>query len=209
MASIKTAIVEDSDEIRESLSILINGSEGLECRYTYKTSEQALKDLPDKDINVVLMDINLPGMNGIECTQKLKIKMPNTQIIMLTVYEDPDNIFESLKAGASGYLLKRTAPLKILEAIEEVSKGGSPMSNQIARRVVQSFQSSEANVNSEIKLSKREMEILGGLSKGYRYKEIAESLFISIDTVRSHVRNIYEKLHVRSRTEAVLKYFKK
>ena len=206
---IKVAIVEDNDEVRENLSILINTTDGFDCIESFNSCENALKILPSKKTDVVLMDINLIGINGIECTRKLKELMPETQIIMLTVYEDTDSIFESLKAGASGYLLKRTSTDKILEAIDEVYKGGSPMSNQIARRVVQSFQKPIHPHMEELNLSKREMEILDCLSKGYRYKEIAEILFISIDTVRSHIRKIYEKMHVRSRTEAVIKFLNK
>ena len=207
--SIKVAIVEDSDEVRENLSLLINTTDGFECIESFNSCEVALKILPNKKTDVVLMDINLIGVNGIECTRKLKELIPETQIIMLTVYEDTDSIFESLKAGASGYLLKRTSTDKILKAIDEVYKGGSPMSNQITRRVVQSFQKPLHTNMEELNLSKREMEILDCLSKGYRYKEIAEILFISIDTVRSHIRKIYEKMHVRSRTEAVIKFLNK
>ena len=204
---IKVTIVEDNDDLRESLAILINGSEGFSCINTYKSCEAITKEIPNLDVDVILMDINLPRLSGIECTRRLKKIKPDIQIIMLTVYEDTENIFESLKAGASGYLLKRTPPFKLLEAIKDVYNGGSPMSNQIARRVVQSFRQNSFTYDETVNLSKREIEILNCLSQGYRYKEIAEKLFISIDTVRSHIRNIYEKLHVRSRTEAVLKYF--
>ena len=207
--SIKVVIVEDNDEVRENLTLLINRANGFECLESFKSCEEALKGIRKNNADVVLMDINLPGLNGIVCTRKLKETMPETQIIMLTVYEDTDNIFESLKAGASGYLLKRTSSNKILEAIEDVYKGGSPMSNQIARRVVQSFQKPIESNKEELNLSNRETEILDCLSKGYRYKEIAEILFISIDTVRSHIRKIYEKMHVRSRTEAVVKFLNK
>ncbi|MBI2418241.1 MAG: response regulator transcription factor, partial [Ignavibacteriales bacterium] len=150
---------------------------------------------------------NLPHMNGIDCTRIIKEKMPDVQIIMQTVYENTEMIFESLKAGASGYLLKRTPPVKVLEAIEDVFKGGSPMSSQIARMVVESFhQKIEV---PEGNLTTREEEILTLLSKGFKYREISESLFISMDTVRTHIRHIYEKLHVRSRTEAVIKFLKR
>lgn len=207
--SIKVAIVEDNDGIRESLSILISGSEGFKCQATFKSAEEALEKLPLFEIDVVLMDINLPGITGIECTKILKEKKPEIQIIMQTVYENSEMIFESLKAGASGYLLKRTPPAKLLEAIEDVYKGGSPMSGQIARMVVESFQSKFKEGNNLPQLTEREIEILHHLSQGFRYKEIADKLFISMDTVRSHIRHIYEKLQVRSRTEAVLKYYKK
>jgi len=205
---INIAIVEDDNNIRTSLSLLISGSPGFNCVGSYKSSEEALLKINSSNVEVVLMDINLPNMNGIECTRHLKQKFPTIQIIMQTVYENSEMIFESLKAGASGYLLKRTRPSKILEAIEEVYNGGSPMSSQIARMVVESFQVS-THIDESYNLTKREKEVLDYLSKGFRYKEIAEELFISMDTIRSHIRNIYEKLQVRSRTEAVLKYRKR
>ncbi|MBI5726401.1 MAG: response regulator transcription factor [Ignavibacteriales bacterium] len=205
--NIKIAIVEDNAGIRESMALLINGSPGFSCLEVYGSAEEAVKELPHKQIDVVLMDINLPHMNGIDCTRIIKEKMPDVQIIMQTVYENTEMIFESLKAGASGYLLKRTPPVKVLEAIEDVFKGGSPMSSQIARMVVESFhQKLEV---PEGNLTTREEEILTLLSKGFKYREIAESLFISMDTVRTHIRHIYEKLHVRSRTEAVIKFLKR
>jgi DNA-binding NarL/FixJ family response regulator len=206
---ITVSIVEDDDSIRESLAILINGSSGFHCVSTYRNAEDALENIPLEMPDAVLMDINLPRMSGIECVQQLKTIVPNLQIIMLTVYEDADQVFESLKVGASGYLLKRTSPAKLLEAIEEVYRGGSPMSSQIARKVVQSFHKAERPLQEMESLTKREQEILAHLAKGYRYKEIADALFISVDTVRSHLRSIYEKLQVRSRTEAVLKYLQK
>ena len=205
--NINVAIIEDDDNIRQSFTILLSGSPGFTCVGSFKNSEDAIANMDSLQVDVVLMDINLPGMNGIQCTRILKRKNPKLQIIMETVYENSEMIFESLKMGASGYLLKRTHPARILEAIEEVHKGGSPMSSQIARMVVESFQINNSN-NKEFDLTKRELEILDCLSKGYRYKEIAEKLFISMDTVRSHIRNIYEKLQVKSRTEAVLKYYK-
>lgn len=204
---ISIAIVEDNEGIRESMALLINGSDGFVCDHSYRTAEDALKELPKLRIDVILMDINLPKMNGIECTRLLKEQMPATQIIMQTVYENTEMIFESLKAGASGYLLKRTPPLKVLEAIEDVFKGGSPMSSQIARMVVESFHTKPDVPDTN--LTSREEEILSLLSKGFKYKEISEALFISMDTVRTHIRHIYEKLHVRSRTEAVLKFLKR
>ena len=209
MMEIKVAIVEDNDGIRDSLSILISGSPGFQCIAVFKNSEDAIEKIPALNVDVILMDINLPNMSGIECTKILKGKNPNLHIIMQTVYENSEMIFESLKAGATGYLLKRTTPVKLLEAVEEAYKGGSPMSSQIARMVVESFQIKPKGKNNLPLLTDREEELLLHLSKGYRYKEIADKLFISIDTVRSHIRNIYEKLQVRSRTEAVLKYYKK
>lgn len=205
---IAVAIVEDIREIREGLRILINLSDGFSCEDVYSTAEQALDLLPQNKPNVVLMDINLPGINGIECVKRLKPLCPDTQFIMSTVYDDDENIYESLKAGATGYLLKKTIPSRILEAIAEVYDGGSPMSTQIARRVIASFQKGDGIEESEI-LTLREKEILKNLAEGLRYKEIAAKLKISIETVRTHARRIYEKLHVQSRTEALNKVYGK
>jgi DNA-binding NarL/FixJ family response regulator len=201
---ITVAIVEDIREIKEGLEILIDSEAGFTCIKTFSNGEEALNDLPGLCPDVVLMDINLPGINGIEAVRKLKGACPDTQFIMSTVYEDDENIFESLKAGASGYLLKKTAPSKILDSITEVYHGGSPMNSQIARKVIASFQQKKSIDETEI-LTHREKEILKLLSKGLRYKEIAAELNISMDTVRSHTRNIYEKLQVQSRTEAINK----
>jgi DNA-binding NarL/FixJ family response regulator len=206
---VKVAIVEDDKEIREGLAVLINGSEGFQCVAAYSSAEDALSDLLKKKPDVVLMDINLPHMSGIECTRKLKELRPDLSIMVLTVYDDDESIFESLKAGARGYILKKTPPAKLLESILELYNGGSPISSRIARRVVQTFQVLGTSSEERENLSRRENEILAYLAKGYRYREIAETLFISIETVRTHVRNIYEKLQVRSRTEAVLKAFPK
>ena len=207
--SITLSIVEDVGDIRESLAILINGSPGFECIDTYSNAADALKGLPVRKPDVVLMDINLPGMNGIECVRMLNDLDPGIQIIMVTMYEDSAQVFQALEAGASGYILKRTPPGKLLEAIQEVHDGGSPMSMQIARKVVQSFHHAGPLLSDESNLTRREEEILSYLAKGLRYKEIADVLFISVETVRSHLRKVYEKLHVRSRTEAVLKYLQK
>jgi DNA-binding NarL/FixJ family response regulator len=203
---IKVSIVEDIDEIRDNLALIINSVDGFECTSVFRDSESAIKKMPNEKVDVVLMDINLPKMNGIECIRKLKSLRPDLQFIMLTIYDDFERIFESLKAGATGYLLKRTPHKKLLEAIEDVYNGGSPMSSPIARMIVESFQKDTSETMEEYNLTKRELEILELLSKGYKYKEIANHLFISIETVRSHLRNIYEKLQVRSGTEAVLKY---
>ncbi len=203
---ITVAIVEDIAEIRNGLAALINGSDGFQCIGIYPDAEEALAKIPDELPDVVLMDINLPGMSGIECIQKLKALLPALQVMMLTVFEDEDQIFKSILAGASGYLLKKTPPVKLLEAIQDLHNGGSPMSTGIARKVVHAFQMMGVSSKDTENLSKRELEILSYLAKGYRYKEIADALSISIETVRTHLRNIYEKLHVRSRTEAVLKY---
>ncbi len=206
---IKVSIVEDDDGIRESLAVIVAGSEGFRCVSKHRSAEDALRELPAAKPDVVLMDINLPKMSGISCVRKLKELLPSAQTLMLTVYEDNDSIFDSLAAGASGYLLKRTPPAKLLEAIDEVHKGGSPMTTSIARRVVQSFHKMGRSEREEENLTPREEEILSYLSKGYRYKEIADQLFISVETVRSHLHRVYEKLHVRSRTEAVVKFLKK
>jgi len=206
---INVSIVEDDDGIRESLAILIEGSPGYRCVSAHASAEDALRQIPLKCPDVLLMDINLPRMSGIDCVRRLKAQRPGIQILMLTMYEDNDLIFKSLIAGASGYLLKRTPPAKLLEAIEEVHRGGSPMTGKIARAVVQYFRDMRGSFSEEESLSKRELEILDLLAKGYRYKEIADALGISFDTVRSHLRNIYDKLHVHSRTEAVVKYLRK
>ncbi len=202
---INIAIVEDNDEIREGLSYLINSSEGFKCAAKYSNAEDALEQLPKMNVDVVLMDINLPGMSGIECVTELKRQRKDIQIMMLTIFEDGDMIFKSLQAGASGYVLKKTSPAQLLDAIRDINSGGSPMSSQIARKVVSSFQDNKETLDKSEDLSNREMEILTYLSKGYRYKEIADLLYISIETVRTHIRNIYEKLQVHSRTEALLK----
>ena len=207
--SIQIAIVEDEKTVRDGLKLLIDGTEGYKCVALYPNAEEALQGIFDVTPDVVLMDIHLPGMSGIECVRRLKKEDADFQIVMLTVYEDDEEIFKSLAAGAHGYILKKTPPAKLLEAISEVYNGGSPMSSQIARRVVDFFQTKEVGSEQTEKLTDREQEILSFLSKGYRYKEIADVLCISIETVRTHIRNIYEKLHVHSRTEALLKYLGK
>ncbi len=207
--SISVAIVEDDRRVRESMSVLIDGAENLRCAGAFPTAEEAIIRVPQAKPDVLLMDINLPGMSGIECVRKLKAQMPKLQILMLTMYEDDEKVFQSLVAGASGYLVKRTSPAELLKAIEEVHGGASPMSGKIARTVVEYFQKLQDGSPQEDYLSKREEEILNLLVKGYRYKEIAEALTISFETVRSHLKNIYDKLHVHSRTEAVVKYLRK
>lgn len=205
---IEVAIVEDIREIREGLKLLIGSSTGFSCREAYPSAEAALAALPASPPDVVLMDIHLPGMSGIECIRQLRPICPHTQFIISTIYEDDKNLFESLKAGATGYLLKKTEPVKILEAIREVHAGGSPMSTQIARKVISTFQTATGIDESEV-LTAKEKEILKALSRGLRYKEIASEMSISIETVRSHVRHIYEKLQVQSRTEALNKIMRK
>ena len=203
---ITVSIVEDSEKFRTTLARVLNRSDGFRCVSQYGTAEDALKALPPDKPDVVLMDINLPGMNGVECVRKLKQVLPSAQVIMLTAYEDTDNIFNALAAGASGYLLKRTKSAELLEAIQDVLKGGSPMTTHIARKVVQSFQQSAASQQSTETLSTREREVLDCLAKGLIYKEIAEKLGISYETVHTYIRRIYEKLQVRTRTEAVAKF---
>ncbi len=204
---IKVAIVEDNNTIREGLAALISGTEGYECIGTYNRCESFLDELPEKSVDVVLMDIGLPGISGIEGIKKAKEIDPDIDILMLTVYEDNSVVFEALCAGACGYLVKKTPPSRLLEAIKEVHEGGSPMSSNIARQVINVFQQNAEieKENEEYKLTKREKEVLFKLSEGNNYQEIAEGLFISVDTVRHHIRNIYSKLHVHSQSEAVAK----
>lgn len=206
---IRVSIVEDDEQIREGMSFLINSSGTAECVSTHRTAEDALKQLPTVRPDVVLMDINLPQASGIDCTRELKQKLPRVQILMLTMYEDSEQVFNSIMAGASGYLVKRTPPAKILEAIEEIHTGASPMSGRIARMMVEHFRNMRRSAPKLENLSKREQDVLELLAKGYRYKEIADALSLSFDTVRSHLRSIYDKLHVHSRTEAVAKYLQK
>ncbi len=205
---IKVAIVDDDEGIRASLAALIKRAPALRLSGDYPDSETALKEIPRKPPDVVLMDINLPGLNGVECVRQLKTSVPEVQFLMLTVYEDSDSLFNSLKAGASGYLLKRTAAARLLEAIRDVYGGGSPMTPQLARRVVQFFSKPREGESSVARLTPGEREFLDQLANGYAYKEIADRMTISIDTVRSYVRTVYEKLHVHSRTEAVVKYLR-
>jgi DNA-binding NarL/FixJ family response regulator len=202
---IRLALVEDDRQVREGLAQLIGASPGHRCVAACASAEEALAQLPALKPAIVLMDIGLPGMSGIDCIRALKRLLPETQIMMLTVFEDHDRIFQSLAAGASGYLLKQTPPAKLIEAITDLHHGGSPMSAQIARRVVQAFQPAVENPNTQ--LSPRESEIIQLLAHGHLYKEIADRLKLSVETVRTHIRNIYQKLHVRGRTEAINKVF--
>ena len=205
---IKVAIVDDDEGIRTSLAALIRRAPALKLAGDYPDAETALKEIPRHPPDVVLMDINLPGIKGVECVRQLKSTLPKVQFLMLTVYEDSDSLFNSLKAGASGYLLKRTASARLLEAIRDVHGGGSPMTPQLARRVVQFFSKPAEGELSASRLTPGEREFLDQLANGYAYKEIADRMKISIDTVRSYVRTVYEKLHVHSRTEAVVKYLR-
>jgi DNA-binding NarL/FixJ family response regulator len=203
---ITVSIVDDEKGLRESIATFMNGSPGFRCVSCYSSAETALKGLPVDKPDVVLMDINLGGMTGIECVERLKVVAPKMQILMLTVYEDTDQIFKALEAGATGYLLKRSSPTKLLHAIREIHAGGSPMSSSIARKVVASFQKSKVTDEKPTHLSPREEMVLNCLAKGLTYKQIADQLDISIDTIRTYLRRVYEKLHVQSRTEAVAKY---
>src|SRR5258706_11175963 len=205
---IKVAIVDDDDGIRVSLASLIRRAPACQLTGDYPDAETALKEIPRNPPDVVLMDINLPKMKGMECVRVLKTQLPAVQFLMLTVYEDSDSLFTSLKAGASGYLLKRTASARLLEAISDVHAGGSPMTPQLARRVVQFFTKPADKDSPVALLTPGEKEFLDQLANGYAYKEIADRMKISIDTVRSYVRTVYEKLHVHSRTEAVVKYLR-
>ena len=206
---ITVAIVEDAAELREDLADLINSRKGLRCVGAFGSAEEALRVLPEKPVDVVIMDINLPKMSGIECTRALKARLPETQVIMLTMFDDTQLIFDALRAGASGYLLKRAAPKELPAAIEQVQQGGSPMTPEIARQVVQFFQAQSAVPAADDDLTERERELLSLLARGRQYKEISDQLGISVDTVRSHIRRIYRKLHVHSRTEATVKFLGK
>lgn len=206
---IRIAVVEDDDWVRDGLADQIERIPDFRCISRHRCAEDALRELPRQNPDVILMDINLPGLSGIGCVRRLKDVLPNANILMLTVYEESEKIFDSLKAGANGYLLKRTPQKELMEAIAQVHAGGSPMSGLIARKVVQYFKQS-AVASSELEtLSAREREILERLGEGEPYKAIADSLRLSIDTVRMHVRGIYRKLHVHSRGEAVAKLLRR
>jgi DNA-binding NarL/FixJ family response regulator len=204
--SIGVSIIEDDAPAREILAGWIKRAHDFHYISSYGSAERALAQLPGEKPDVVLMDINLPGMSGIECVERLKLVMPETQFVMLTVYEDADHLFNALAAGASGYMLKRTAREELLAALKDVEAGGSPMSSNIARKVVQSFRRPGRTADGYEDLTNRELEVLQLLACGDLYKEIAEHLGISIPTVNTHIRRIYEKLHVRSRAQAVAKY---
>lgn len=208
---INVAIIEDNHNIREGLAALINGTDGYSCLGAFGDCESFLKELPELNFDVALMDIGLPGINGIEGVKKAKAIQKDLNILMLTVYKESKIVFEALCAGACGYLVKNTPPSRLLEAIKEVHEGGSPMSSMIARQVITVFQQNAPHVKKteEFGLSEREKEVLNKLSEGDNYQQIADSLFISVDTVRHHIRNIYKKLHVHSQSEAVAKAIRK
>jgi DNA-binding NarL/FixJ family response regulator len=207
---IKIIIVEDNKTIREGLTVLINATDGLKCVKNFSNCEDMLANLEEIDPDLILMDIGLPGMSGIEGIKEAKRIFPDILILMLSVYEDNDNIFDALCAGACGYLIKKTPPARLIDAIIEAHNGGSPMSAHIARKVVSYFNRNvHATPDSDISLSEREIQVLSNLSKGNSYKSIADSLYISLDTVRYYIRNIYKKLHVHSQSEAVAKALRK
>jgi DNA-binding NarL/FixJ family response regulator len=206
MPMTKVAIVEDNATVGQTLARWIDEARGLSCIRVCTSAEEALEKLPRLVPDVVLMDIQLPNRSGIECTARLRQLLPSAQVIMVTVYRDYDKIFQAMKAGACGYLLKRSSSEEIIRAIAEVRAGGAPMSGEIARRVVESFRQSPPADREEDNLSRREQEILDLLCQGHSNKEIAERLSVGVETIRTHLKRIYEKLHVRSRTEAALKY---
>ena len=201
----RLAIIEDDKQVSEYLAEQIRLHIDVDDLVVFENGEDALKELSQNPADIAMFDVQLPGMNGINCIQRLKIIHPRMQCMVLTVYDKPDTVFEALKAGAISYLLKSTPAEKILEAIQEVNQGGSPISSQIARKVIEAFTVKEKTNDYFQELSRREQEMLEQLSMGYRYKEIAEKLFVSVDTVRTHIRNIYEKLQVNSRMEALKK----
>jgi DNA-binding NarL/FixJ family response regulator len=205
----RVSIVEDDAGVRAGLVRLFNAAPQFQCLNSYATAESALEGLPKEEPDVILMDINLPGMSGIECVRELKNRAPSLVVVMLTVYEETELVFQALQAGATGYLLKRTPPRQLLQAVMEVLEGGAPITSQIARKVVEAFHNaSPAKASGEIiVLSAREREVLDLLAKGFLIKEIADKLGVGFGTVRTYVRRIYEKLHVQSRSQAIAKYF--
>jgi len=204
--AIDVSIVEDEPGLREGLARLLKQGKEFRCLASYADAETALREIPRLKPNVVLMDINLPGMSGVECVQRLHAQVPDLRIVMLTVYEDPDQIFQALRAGAIGYLLKQRPSADLLDAIRDAHSGGSPMSSQIARKVVRFFHGEAEQADVSAQLSAREMEVLKLLSRGHLIKEISDQLGINFVTVRTYIRRIYEKLHVHSRSQAVAKY---
>lgn len=207
--SIRVGVVEDNASVREGLAELLENAAGFACCAACVSAEEAGRVLPAHAPDVVLMDINLPKTSGIDCVRRLKRLLPRAQFIMLTIEEDSRRVFESLKAGATGYLVKNVPPQKILEAVAEVHRGGSPVSGQIARLLVASFQEPDRPRPEEENLTRREEEILRLIARGYRSKEVADELGIGVQTVNTHLRNVYEKLHVRSRAEAVARLLRR
>ena len=207
MKKITVSIVEDNAKLRRGLAILLGSAADLQCHSAFADAEEALRQLPADPPDIVLMDINLPGMNGIECVVALAKQLPQVRIVMLTAFENSDDIFASLAAGAHGYLLKSTEPGQLLDSIREVAAGGSPISGSVARKIVDFFRTKPAEAEGLATLAPREKEVLKLLAEGCPYKEIAAAMKISLGTVRTYIERIYEKLHVHSRTEAVVKYF--
>ena len=202
------AIVEDNAGICEELEEIIREDPGCSCVGVCRNVQTALRKIPALAPDVIIMDIQLPDGSGIECTARLKHLLPRTQIMMFTIYEDSEQIFRALEAGASGYLLKRTPPEAMLQAIREIMRGGAPMTGEVARKVIHSFRRTPTQSSDVEQLTPREVEVLELLAKGHLSKEIADRLTVGVETVNSHLKHIYEKLHVRSRTEAVIKYMK-
>lgn len=204
---ILVCIVEDRKDIREALQLLINDAPDCSCAGTFANGEKAVKAIPELQPDVVLMDIDLPGMDGIECIRQLKPLCPRVQFMICTVYDEDEKIFDALAAGASGYILKRSNSDTLIASIKDLHGGGSPMSSDIARKIVQQFQKKASTQKDDFQLSNREKEILELLAKGFTYQQAADNIFISGKTIKKHVYNIYAKLHVSSRMEAVNKYF--
>ena len=211
MPNIRVTIVEDDAELRNAMMDLLSSSEEILCHKSYENAESFLKNVKDMMTDVVLMDITLPGMNGIQCVRESKPKRPDVQFLMCTSHNDAERTFDSLCAGATGYILKNSTPAQIIQAIYDINAGGSPMSPEIARLVINSIKDKNGIQNQDLldSFTSREQEILHALSKGYSYKEIAEKLYISIETVRTYLRKIYEKLQVHSKVEALNKVFPK
>jgi DNA-binding NarL/FixJ family response regulator len=205
---IKVLIYEDNPQLREGLSMLINGSDGFEVLAAYKNCINVVDEVEAWNPDVILMDIDMPGVNGIEGLKLVRKVNADVKILMLTVFDDNKNVFESIKAGANGYVLKKTPPSKLLEYINEAASGGAPMTSSIAAQVLKMFSETQNPVHKEYNLTEREKQVLQFLVNGYSYKMIAAEIFIAIDTVRSHIKNIYEKLHVNSKSEAVAKAFR-
>lgn len=208
MKPIRVTIVEDDRELLKGISAILSASEEVKLLPTFTNAEDFLVVAETLDADVALVDIGLPGQSGIECIRQLKVRFPDMQFMMWTTFEDDDKIFQALKAGANGYILKTATPQQLIQAICDIHNGGSPMSSSIARKVIASFHGAEIK-QSEYNLTKRESEVLEHLARGYRYKEIADKLFVSLETVRSHVHHIYEKLQVSSRTDALNKVYGK
>jgi DNA-binding NarL/FixJ family response regulator len=209
MTKIKVSIVEDNPDTRVNLLKVLQSAPQLSCLHGYPDGETALREIPGDIPDVVLMDIRLPGMSGIECVAQLKEKVPQVDVLMLTTYEESDLIFESLRAGATGYLLKNMPPAELINAVVQARTGGSPLSMRIARKIVRHFQNVKVAKPDTEELTKREQEILSLLAKGFLYKEIADQLHISLNTVRVHIQNVYEKLHVHSRSQAIMRFIGK